>query len=490
MESSPSAILKLLLPKTPFILKTALSHSLSMSSTSSKWDLRTAITINILRDMMGPNSPASPISKVQRLTTKDPGVKGKIWASKVKLAIPEEDDVRQLMFKAINDMGTGAEQWTKPNTRPLEAEWNGYRAEAKDDEPEPTGLSEQEKYDAMMKETKSKVTILYFHGGAMYLLDPATYRPTTSKLARESGGRVFSVRYRLSPQNPFPSALLDCFTAYLSLLHPPADAPHAPVPANEIVFGGDSAGGTCCTALLQLLLQIHRSTPEGQAPTVRFHGKDVDIPLPGGVAMTSPWVDITRGLPSIESAARLYDYLPPPSATEHREFPPCEAWPTNPPRADLYCEASALMHPLVSPLVAKDWSKSPPLFFSVGEEMLRDEDAVLAQRAVSQGVTVVWREFEAMPHCFAMLLENINGALVHHQETGKFCREVVEGKKLETNGVFISAKSLARKDVDVRAGLTQIKDEEADAYMVKGKERIEQRMKRGGDPGTEARPML
>jgi acetyl esterase/lipase len=420
---------------------------------------------------------------------KDPGVKGKVWASKVKLEAAE-DDVRELMFKAINDMGTGEEQWTKPDTQPLEAEWNGYRAGARDDEPEPSGLSEQEKYDAMMKETTSKTTVLYFHGGAMYLLDPATYRPTTSRLARESGGRVFSVRYRLSPQNPFPAALLDCFTAYLSLLYPPPSAPHAPIPGNEIVFAGDSAGGTCCTALLQLLLQLHRSTATpGQIPTVKFHGKDVEIPLPAGVAMTSPWLDISRSLPSIEDAT-LYDYLPPPSATDKREFKPDAAWPANPKRADLYCEASALLHPLVSPLAAHDWSQSPPLFFSVGQEMLRDEDAVLAQRAVAQGVTVVWREFEAMPHCFAMLLENNPGSPVHQREIGAFCREVVEGKELVTNGVFIEAKTLKRSDVDVAKGLTEIKDEEVEGYMRKGKERIEAKFRRGQDPETETRPML
>jgi acetyl esterase/lipase len=486
MDSSPSALLKLLLPKTPFLMKTALWHGLSLSETSSKWDLRTAITVNLLREMTGPNSAPSSITKVQNLTTKDAGVKGKVWASKVKLAAAEEDDVRQLMFKAIEDMGNGEEQWTKPETQPLEAEWNGYRAGAKDDELEPAGMSEQEKYDAMMKETTSKTTVLYFHGGAMYLLDPATYRPTTSRLAKESGGRVFSVRYRLSPQNPFPAALLDCFTAYLSLLHPPPDAPHAPVPANEIVFAGDSAGGTCCTALLQLLLQIHRTSPN---PTVKFHGKDVSIPLPAGVAMTSPWIDITRSLPSIEEAT-LYDYLPTPSATDKREFVPDAAWPSNPKRADLYCESSALMHPLVSPLAAKDWSNSPPLFFSVGQEMLRDEDAVFAQRAVSQGVPVVWREFEAMPHCFAMLLENNPGAPVHQKEIGTFCKEIVEGKKIETNGVFIEAKTLKRTDVDVRSGLTQIKDDEVEGYMRKGKERIEAKFRRGEDPETETRPML
>jgi acetyl esterase/lipase len=494
MESSPSALLKLLVPKAPFILKTALWHSLSLSSTSSKWDLRTALTINILRDMIGPKSDPTPISKLQRLTTRDPGVKGKVWVSKVKLDIPAEDDVRQLLFKAIDDMGAGTEQWTKPESTPLEGEWNGYRAGARDDEAEPADLSEQQKYDALLKETSSQVTILYFHGGAMYLLDPATYRATTSRLAKETGGRVFSVRYRLSPQHPFPAALLDAFTAYLSLLYPPPGAPHAAVPASQIVFGGDSAGGTCCTALLQLLLQLHRAAAPGTQPTVRFHGADVPIPLPAGLALTSPWLDITRSLPSIE-AALDYDYLPPPSQTDGREFPACEAWPTTPRRADLYCEASALTHPLVSPLAARDWAGSPPLFFSVGQEMLRDEDAVLAQRAVAQGVCVVWREFEAMPHCFAMLLEGLKGAAVHYDEYAKFCRDVVAqgpagAAAAVSNGVFIEAKTLKRRDVDVKAGLTEIKDDEADEYMKKGVERIEAKFRRGEDASTEVKPML
>ena len=71
-----------------------------------------------------------------------------------------------------------------------------------------------------MKECKSPVTVLYFHGGAYYLLDPSTHRPTTKKLAKLTGGRCYSVRYRLAPQNPFPAALLDALVSYLTLLYP------------------------------------------------------------------------------------------------------------------------------------------------------------------------------------------------------------------------------------------------------------------------------
>jgi acetyl esterase/lipase len=487
-------MLKFLLPKTPFILKTALSHTLRLSPTSTKWDLRTELTVNILRDMLT-GTPTS-VTKQQRMTTRDPGVKGQLWVSKVKLAVSEEDDVRQLLFQAIKELGTGSEKWTPPEARPLEAEWTGHRSDPTitPQTPEPADLSEKQKYDALLQDTTSKVTVLYFHGGALYLLDPATYRPTTSRLAKETGGRVFSVRYRLAPQNPFPAALLDALTAYLSLLYPPPDAPHAPIPASEIVFAGDSAGGILCAALLQLLLHLHRTSSGSgsSAPTTRFHGQTVPIPLPlpAGVALVSPWLDITRSMPSIESLA-YYDYLPPRDASHNSRFQPDEAWPVDPPRADLYCEGSALLHPLVSPLAAGagQWRGAPPVFFSVGQEMLRDEGAVLARRLAGQGGKVVWREFEAMPHCFAMMLENLRESGCHWQELAGFCSAVVERGEgeVEAGAEFISAKTLQRNKVEF-AELTYLSDGEVERLMREGRERLEVKAERG--ELEEPRPML
>ena len=435
--------------------------------------------------MLGPNHEMTPITKMQRLTTKDAGVKGRIWVSKVSLRNPDEDDARQLVFKAIEEMGDGTEKWTKCDMHAVEGEWQGSRAGVSDTEPEPTGLSEKEKYAKLMAEVTSKVTLLYFHGGAMYLLDPATHRHITGRLARLTGGRVFSVRYRLAPQNPFPAALLDAFMAYLSLLYPPPDAPHTPVSAAEIVFGGDSAGGMLCTSLQQLLLQIHRSHTGPGLPTVHWYGKEVEIPLPAGLALNSPWLDVTRSLPSIEGLAK-YDYLPPPSQTQGMNYPPDAAWPTNPPRADLYCEGEALAHPLVSPVAAMDWSNSPPIFFGLGEEMLRDEDAVLAKRLHKQGLLVRWREFEAMPHCFAMMLDALPASTTFFEEFAKFCSDVVAGKVTSSDGEKLLAKTLKREPVELEK-VTELSDDEVAKHMQEGKERIQ---KKHGAAATEARPML
>ncbi|KAE9969999.1 hypothetical protein BLS_005117 [Venturia inaequalis] len=383
MDANPKTLAKLLIPRLPLILKTTALHSLGQTDTSHKWDLKTELIIKVLRSIVTDTSDPKSISASQKASIQDPGIKGPMWISKVTLAPPPEDDICQILFKSIDEMKTGDEAYTKPELLPVEAEWTGYRAGASENEPE-LPISETEKYEHLMKEVTSNVTILYFHGGAYYMLDPASHRGLTSRLAKLTSGRVLSVRYRLSPHTAFPGALLDALHAYLSLLHPPPGSPHRPVPASQIVFAGDSAGANLASALMQLLLQINRSNP---SPSVQFHGQTVEIPLPAGMALNSPWLDITRCMPSLESNAK-YDYLPTVAYSETHEPPPCSIWPANPPRTDLFCEGSALCHPLVSPLAAMDWTNCPPVFITIGEEMLADENQILARRLAKQGVRV------------------------------------------------------------------------------------------------------
>ena len=168
------------------------------------------------------------------------------------------------------------------------------------------------------------------------------------------------------------------------------------------------------------------------------------------------------------------------------DYPPDAAWPANPPRADLYCEAEALMHPLVSPITALDWKNAPPMFFGLGEEMLRDEDAVLAKRLHAQGVTVRWREFEAMPHCFAMMLDALPASKVFFQEYTQFCSEVVERKAMSSDAEKLAARTLKRQAMQLDQ-ITELTDEEVTNHMKEGRSRIE---KKHGAAATEARPML
>ena len=203
-------------------------------------------------------------------------MKGKTWVATEKIRAPdhEQEGLREAVFQAIEDMkpaDAGTLNYTKPDLVDLEVEWTGFRPDASKTEL-PPDIFEREKYKKLMAEPSrtSDTTILYFHGGAYYLCDPATHRAVTSRLAKESRGRVCSTRYRLAPQTAFPGQLLDGLMLYLSLLYPTPGSMHEAVPAKNILFSGDSAGGNLTFALLQLLLQLHRTSNN---PKVRFQAK-------------------------------------------------------------------------------------------------------------------------------------------------------------------------------------------------------------------------
>lgn len=446
--SDPVKVMKAFLPRVPIIGKTALYHTLGLSETSKQRNLRTELTVTLIRSFIVTPSPY-PISKTQHISLKDPGIKGKIWVSKVTMPKPEEDSIRQALIKAIEALkepNAGPGGYKKPDLLPVEAEWTGYRAGATKTSPE-LRIPEEQKYTELMKEATSPVTVLYFHGGAHYLLDPASHRPTTRKLAQLTQGRCFSVRYRLSPQNPFPAALLDCLVSYFTLLYPTAGSFHTAVKAEHIVFSGDSAGGNLCMALLQTLLEFRR-----QNLKIRWNGEDREVPLPAGVACSSPWMDITHSSPSCEINAK-YDYLPARSLNpEGPEFPPCPIWPADPPRRNIYAEDAFLCHSLVSPLAAESWEGSCPLWIETGQELLSDEGIYVAMKAARQGVKVVFDEFKAMPHCFAMIMETLENSRKCFDLWSGFIKAAVEDpESIETRGLRYKAKTLEATEVDVLA---------------------------------------
>jgi len=239
MDLSPLQLLPVLVPKLPLLTREAVRHLLRLSETSKYLDLPSHLTLAVLRSFLEPTALRS-ITESQNLTLQDPGTKGRIWVSKYATPVPLENDVRGALLSAIERLGSpeSNHRLPIPELLPVEAEWTGYRKEASPDSLQPT-ISEKEKYDELVKGCTSKATILYFHGGAFYLLDPRTYRNTTKKLAKLTGGRLFVVRYRLAPAHVFPAALLDALVAYLTLLYPPPDAYHEPIPPEQIVVAGD-----------------------------------------------------------------------------------------------------------------------------------------------------------------------------------------------------------------------------------------------------------
>lgn len=254
-----------ILSHVPSLARVAFLHILRLSQQSKYLDLRTELIVATIRSFVNSPRPLS-ITATQALLGRDRGVKGRIWVSRYANPVPADAaSVRDALLAAID--GLAAEMPSKnetgdsssanhhkaplassllprvPEVVSVEAEWTGYRPSATPQSQMPRG-SERERYEEMMKACGSgsasgTTTIMYMHGGAYWLMDPATHRHVTKELAKLTGGRCYSVRYRLAPQNPFPAAILDGLVAYLTLLYPPPDAFHEPVSPKDIVFSGD-----------------------------------------------------------------------------------------------------------------------------------------------------------------------------------------------------------------------------------------------------------
>ena len=205
----------------------------------------------------------------------------------------------------------------------------------------------------------------------------------------------------------FPAALVDCLVAYLSLLYPAESSSHKAISASDIVLTGDSSGGNICIAMVQVILQLRRQSPDGVAHVI-WSGRERELPLPAGVAAHSAFLDLTRSLPS-ETSNLQFDLIPSPK--DHpfpsARYTPSPIWPTSPKRESVYASDEMLLHPLVSLTLATNWENcSTKLWLSVGEECLADGNFLLASHAARSGMTVQTEQYLGMPHDFATIFAN------------------------------------------------------------------------------------
>ena len=294
-------------------------------------------------------------------------------------------------------------------------------------------------------------------------------RSLISKLTNLTHGRCFSLKYRLSPQHPFPSALLDLLLAYLTLLHPPAGstAYHSAIPARALILTGDSVGANLCLGLVQTILSLARHQSRSP-PVLRWNGTDVPLHLPGGVALVSPWIDPTYSLPSYQTNQKT-DYIPPDPIWAVPGFPHCSVWPADPPRGDLYCDTSCLLHPLVNPATVEDWRGGPPMLVVVGEEVATDGIKIVVKQAHEQGVKIRWRQFEGLPHVFMSVMGGLEHSRVAVAEWALFCGAVVEDRDtFKSEGQYIRVRDLSRRVVEM-SELTELTREEGLELMRRGR---------------------
>ncbi|MFN2517971.1 MAG: alpha/beta hydrolase fold domain-containing protein [Jatrophihabitantaceae bacterium] len=120
--------------------------------------------------------------------------------------------------------------------------------------------------------------ILYLHGGGYTVGSPHTHRSLAAFLARSSSAVLFSLDYRLAPENPYPAALDDAVAAFRALV-----AEHG-FASTRIAVSGDSAGGGLAVAAAR------RLTDDGLRPAA--------------LGLLSPWTD-----PSDDNMPRRRDFV-------------------------------------------------------------------------------------------------------------------------------------------------------------------------------------
>ncbi len=87
---------------------------------------------------------------------------------------------------------------------------------------------------------------LHVHGGGMVLGSPEHTDGRCARICDRFSAIVLSVGYRLAPENPYPAALYDCYSA-LKYLHESADELN--IDKTRIAIGGESAGGGLAASL-------------------------------------------------------------------------------------------------------------------------------------------------------------------------------------------------------------------------------------------------
>lgn len=224
-------------------------------------------------------------------------------------------------------------------------------------------------------------TILHFHGGAYALGSAAESAGLASELARRSGACAVSVDYALAPEHPYPAAVNDAIAAYEALLD-------EGIPADEIVFAGESSGGGLALAAILTIIAT-------------------GLPRPAAVYVASPWADLTTTGASMTTKA---DADPSVTAKGLRR------------RAAEYVTGHDTTDGRISPVFA-DLAGFPPMLIQVGgNEVLLDDATRLAARAAADGVPVTLEVTPDVPHVFvglAGMLDEADDALTR---AGDFIR--------------------------------------------------------------------
>jgi len=196
--------------------------------------------------------------------------------------------------------------------------------------------------------------ILWCHGGGFALGSSRSHKGMASHVAAVAKVTAVVPDYRLAPEHKHPAALEDCVTAYQHLIK-------EGVTPERIILAGDSAGG-------------------GLAVAAALKLKEQGGPMPAGLMLLSPWVDLAnRGWSHTAKAQRD------PFLTSNALGV----------RAREYLGGGNLS------ILDADMRGLPPTFIQTGEaEVLLSDSTSLAERLGAAGAPVTLEIWPDMFHIF------------------------------------------------------------------------------------------
>ena len=235
--------------------------------------------------------------------------------------------------------------------------------------------------------------LIFIHGGGFRILSKRTHW-LMALLYAEAGYVVFSVDYRLAPQNPFPAAVEDVCEAYCWVRN---NAERYGAQRDTLILAGESAGANL-VVVLAIAACFER---QGEPYTRQIFDEGVVpraiIPMCGYLQLSEPHRFADRRMPRY-ARRRIHqvseDYL--------RGSPPFDR--ENPSLADPLLILEALENKSSS-FVSADPRPFPATYLSVGTRDPIEEDTHrLAKTLQAHPCPLVLDVYEREPHGFQALI--------------------------------------------------------------------------------------
>lgn len=216
-------------------------------------------------------------------------------------------------------------------------------------------------------EADSYPILLYFHGGAFFSGNLESHDEVVRPICKVSGYKVIAVDYRLAPENPFPAALVDCYSVTKWATE---NKEALKWDGRNLAIAGDSSGGNLVAAVSLMAREKQEFTLTKQV--LYYPSLDLDFS--------------EFRYPSLVENAKGY-FVESDALAEHNSF---------------YLKGNVdTNHPLVSPIREENLENLPTAFIITAEyDPMRDEGELFAANLKKCGVQVETKRYEGATHGF------------------------------------------------------------------------------------------